>query len=218
MAAGARAADASVLCRTRARVVVERTACGPRETPISRTALGAASGVEGPAGPAGAAGPAGRQAASIVDAAATRVGPVVYLFELPSQAGKTTPIAFALLDHHAVGGPSAFGITVDGVGAGSVAYSEAGCTGTALVPAAGLLPMLQTVHEVVFYPTTPAPPTVLRSIETADDSGGCTGVTPHGGCCKDYQQPQSPSRGFAVAERTTLAALGLRAPFGAHAE
>jgi hypothetical protein len=37
-------------------------------------------------------------------------------------------------------------------------------------------------------------------------------------CGADHQQTRSPSKGFAIAGRTTVAALGLRAPFSARAE
>jgi hypothetical protein len=210
-------ADASVLCRTRARAVVERTTCLAREVPIARGALGAQSGVEGPAGPTGPVGAPGRQAASIVDAAGTRVGPVIYLSPLPAEAPKASPIAYALFDHPAVGGTAQLGVDADGAGGGAVAYTGAGCTGTALVPIAGFFPILQIVHEAVFHPTTAVPPTVVKSVETANHSSSCTTITPNGGCCRDQGNP-SPSGGYAVAERTTLTALGLRAPFSARAE
>jgi len=213
----ARPADAAVLCRTRARTVVERTACRPRETPIPRAALDVEPPAEGPGGAAGPAGASGRQAASLFDAAGTRIGPVVWLFELPANAGPSVAIAFALLDHQAVGGPAVLGIDDTGAGAGVVAYPGPGCTGTALVPGGTLLPMLQIVHDAVFYPTAAAPPTVLRSIERTDQSGGCATITAHGGCCVD-QPGQVPVTGFATAERTTLGALGLQTPFVARAE
>ena len=210
------AAGASVLCRTPTRAVVERSACRPREAPIPLVDVG-------PAGAAGSPGPAGAHglgAASIFDAAGTLVGPVFYQREDRTIAyGPGGPSTLALVDHAAVGGAAAFGVTRDGRGAGTVYYTDAACSGTPLIVGVRLLPELQIVQDTVFFPVTPAPVTLVRSYESADVDRTPCAITPRGGCCVVQNNPQSVAAGiFAVAERTTLETLGFRAPFSARAE
>ena len=216
IAALAPAARAAVLCRTPTRAVVERSACRARETPIPLVDVGP-GGLAGSPGPTGAR---GRGAASIFDAAGTQVGPVFHVREYPQGTGGTGgPLAYALVDRAAVGGTAAFGVTRDGRGAGTVYYTDAACSGTPYIVGVQLLPELQIVQDTVFVPVTPAPRVDLRAYESADvDRTPCT-ITPRGGCCVVQNNPQSVAAGIlAVAERTTLQALGFQAPFSARAE
>ena len=214
--AGVPAAEASILCRTQTRAIVERPACRTRETPIPLVDVG-------PAGAAGSPGPAGAHglgAASIFDAAGTQVGPVFYHREDRTIAyGPGGPSTFALVDHPAVGGVAALGVTRDGRGAGTVYYTDAACSGTPFIVGVQLLPELQIVRDTVFFPVTPAPVTIIRAYESADVDRTPCAITPRGGCCVVQNNPQTVPAGiFAVAERTTLEALGFRAPFSARAE
>jgi hypothetical protein len=213
-AVATRHAGAAVFCGTAKRAVVERTACRPGETPIPRTEL-SVDGAPGAAGPAGTPGP---QAASFVDAAGRPVGPLLHVTFFPGQGRKGYATAYALFEDASVGGLAALGVDPAGGGGGTVYWTGAGCTGTALVQDRGLLPVLQTVNDAVFFPTTSAPPTVLRARETADTSTGCTALTANLGCCIDVTGNPSPTAGLAVAGRTTLGALGLQAPFAARVD
>jgi hypothetical protein len=212
--AAARPADAAVFCRAAERAVVERTACRPGETPIPRTELR----VDGAAGAAGPAATTGPQAASFVDAAGRPVGPLLHVTFFPGQIRKGYTTTYALFDDASVGGLAALGVDSAGGGGGTLYWTGAGCTGTALVHDRGLLPVLQTVDDAVFFPTASAPPTVVRAAETADTSTGCTALTANLGCCVDFTGNSSGTPGLAVAGRTTLGALGLQAPFVARVE
>ena len=216
VAALAPTAGASVLCRTPTRAVVERDACRPRETQIPLVDVGP-SGVAGSPGPAGAD---GRGIASVFDASGTLVGPVFYQREDRSGAyGPGGPAAFALVDHAAVGGVAALGVTSDGRGAGRIYYTDAACSGTPLIVGVQLLPELQVVRDTVFFPVTPAPVTIVRAYESADVDLTPCAITPRGGCCVPENNPHTVPAGiFAVAERTTLETLGIQAPFAARAE
>jgi hypothetical protein len=194
---------------------VERAACRTREVHIPLVDVG-------PAGAAGSPGPAGAPglgAASIVDAAGTLVGPVFHHREDRSGAyGAGGPSTFAVVDHSAVGGAAAFGVTRDGRGAGTVYYTDAACSGTPFIAGVQLLPELQIVQDTVFFPVTPAPVIIIRSYESADVDRTPCAITPRGGCCVVQNNPQTVPAGiFAAAERTTLETLGFRAPFGARA-
>lgn len=209
------AARASVLCRTPTRAVVERTACRARETTIPLVDVGP-GGLPGPPGPAGAR---GRGIASVFDAAGTLVGPVFWVRDYAeSPYGPAGPSAHALIDHAAVGGTAAFGVTRNGLGAGTVYYTDAACSGTPYIVGVQLLPELQIVRDTVFFPVTPAPRVDLRSYEVADVPGAssCT-TTTRGGCCLAIQLSVAAGA-LAAAGHTTLDALGFHAPFSAHVE
>ena len=210
------AAGASVLCRTPSRAVVERDACRARETQIPLVDVGP-SGVAGSPGPAGAN---GRGVASVFDAAGALVGPVFHQREDRDGAyGPGGPSTFVVVDHVAVGGVAALGVTRDGRGAGRVYYTDAACSGTPFIVGVQLLAELQIVRDTVFFPVTPAPVTLVRAYESADVDRTPCAITPRGGCCVVENNPHSVPAGiFAVAERTTLEALGFRAPFSARAE
>jgi hypothetical protein len=207
----AAAADASVLCRTPTRAVVERTACKARETAIPLVDVGPS----GPAGEPGPAGAPGRGGASIVDAAGVVAGPLFHLDRRRALQSHDV-LATALVDHPAIGGPAALAITRDGRGAGTVYYADAACAGTPHVVVAKLLPELQVVEDAVFLPVTPAATILARSYETASPFAPCgmEAKTSRGGCCLPIQQT-IPAGTLAVAAETTLGELGLRAPFAA---
>jgi hypothetical protein len=210
------AAGASILCRTPTRAVVQREVCRPRETQIPLVDTGP-SGVEGSPGPAGAN---GHGAASVFDATGALVGPVFYQREDRGGAyGPGGASAFAVIDDAAVGGVAALGVTTDGRGAGRIYYTDAACSGTPFIVGVQLLPELQIVKDTVFFPVTPAPVTMVRAYESADVDLTPCAVTPRGGCCVVENNPHTVPAGiFAVAQRTTLQALGFQAPFSARAE
>ena len=212
----ARDAGASVLCRTPTRSVAERAACRAREKAIPLVDVGPA-GLEGPTGPAGAR---GRGAASIVDAAGTRVGPAFWVRPTPAGSGGPWELtALAVVEHEAVGGLAALGIVAQGDAAGTVLYADTACAGTPYVIPAGFLPVLQVIKDTVFLPVTPAARTLVVAEETADPARTCASTTPRGGCCAILANPQNVSAGFlAIAGQTTLGTLGIRGPFSARAE
>ena len=212
--ASAVTADASLLCRTPTRAVVERAACKAREAAIPLVDVGPA----GPAGDPGPAGAPGRGGVSIVDAAGVVAGP---LFQLDRRRALNSydVLATALVDHPAIGGPAALALTRDGRGVGSVFYTDAACAGTPHVVVAELLPQLQVVQDTIFLPVTPAGTVLVRSYETANPFTPCgmEAKTPRGGCCVATQLT-IPAGTLAIAGQTTLGEIGLRAPFVARVD
>jgi hypothetical protein len=200
-------AEALVACKTRAGAVVVRDACRRKETPIDLATFG----VAGPAGTPGATGSPGRAAAYVADAAGLELGPVVYAEGYLVGIAPSAGYVVALVQRDALGGAALLPVDFFGDGAGLVSYASTDCTGTALVANDALTPMLAIVNDTVFRPTASSPSVMVQSTEVKDQSQGCTSVTPRGGCCRT-QMPFANPR-LAVAEATTLAALGILAPF-----
>jgi hypothetical protein len=117
----------------------------------------------------------------------------------------------ALVQQDALGGAALLPVDFFGDGAGIVSYASTDCTGTPLVANDGLAPTLAIVNETVFRPTASSPSVMVQSTEIRDPSQGCTSVTPRGGCCRTHMATANST--LAVAQATTLAALGIDAPF-----
>lgn len=199
--------QALVACKTRSSAVVVREACKRREVPLDLAALGA----QGPAGTPGATGPAGRAAAYLADANGVEVGPLVFAEDQLFGPTPSVMVLAATIRHAMVGGGAVVQVDLLGELAGAVRYVSADCTGTPLIEAKTMARMLVGVKETVFHPVASSPEVTVASSEIGDQSGGCTSVTARGGCC--IASTPFPLATLAVAETTTLSALGLAAPF-----
>jgi len=207
---GALGADAAVLCKTRGDALVARETCRKKDIPFA-----VEPGPQGPAGSPGAKGATGRWPVRVVDAAGNDVGPAVYLewylvLSGPSLVG--LPIAYAVAQHPALGGAVLLGIDVQGNPTGAVYYASSDCTGPAVIRADGFMPVVEVIGDTVFVPSGPGAPAAASS-EGLNFNGGCSGVTPRGGCCRPFTGPLSGA--VAEATTTTLGELGLTRPFHA---
>ena len=203
-------ADAAVLCKTRSSALVVRDACRTKDTPFP-----VERGEQGSAGAPGAAGQAGRWPIRVLDAVGNEVGPAVYVEWYLALTGPSLTgiaVAFAVVQHAALAEPALLGIDVNGDAAGEVYYATNDCTGAPVVRGGGLIPVLHLIGDTVFVPGGPGSPSVA-STEGANASGGCTSLTPRGGCCRPVTGPL----GGPVAEATTLSlgTLGFTRPFHA---
>lgn len=200
-------AAALVACKTRAGQVVVRDTCRRKETRIALGDLGA----QGPSGAMGAAGAAGRAALYLLDAGGIEVGPIVRADEEPFFATPGTVYVLALIRNDQIGGAALIGASVTGAVVGQVSYASTDCSGTPLVDGKTFLPVLQVIVDTVFRPLQPAGAVTVRSMETSDQSLGCTSVTSRGGCCRTLGA--TPNNLLSTTSSTTLSGLGLHPPF-----
>lgn len=202
-------ADA-VVCRTRKGGVVMRDACRDKEATLDLSVVGP-SGAQGPAGPDGAD---GAPPLRFVDAQGRVVGPALYAAWYVIDSGDRlagSALMYALIDRDAVGGSAIVGVDNAGGLAGRIYWTSDGCTGDPIMLGSAFMPVVEVIGGVAFVSGTSSTPMPLKSVESANDAGGCTSVTPRGGCCNG----SSGTVAARLATTTTLDALDIALPLRA---
>lgn len=201
-------AAGAVPCKTRTGAVVLREACRAKETRVHLAVPGApgAPGLPGPDGSAGA------WTIRVVDAAGRELGPAATVAWWLRDSFRGDPIMDVLLQHDGIGGAALLGVDHDGTPAGRVYYAADDCSGPPMVEGGTFLPALQVIGDTVFVPGAPPATPAAKSYESIETRGGCTGVTPRGGCCHPFTGKLGE---VLLATTTTLDALGVTPPLRA---
>jgi hypothetical protein len=205
-----RRADATV-CRTKAGAVVMRDACRSREVPIDLSVVGPT----GPQGGAGPDGPAGPWTMRVVDAEAHEIGPAVEVSWYIPLAGSSLPgttLLHVLVRDESIGGAALLGVDYVGQPTGTVYYASNDCSGQPVVFGTTFMPVLAVIGQTVFLPGPPAASGNFGSTESVRTEGGCSAVTPRGGCCRASGGSLS---GLAVATTVPFGGLGITPPLRA---
>lgn len=209
LVAGVLPADA-VVCRTRKGGIVLRDACRDKEATLDLSVVGP----PGAQGPTGSDGADGAPPLRVVDAQGRVVGPAVYTAWYVTDPGDRlagSALMYVLIDRDAVGGSAIVGVDNAGGLAGRVYWTSDGCTGDPVMPGSSFMPVVEVIGGVAFVSGTSPTPVPLKSVESANDAGGCTSVTPRGGCCNGT----SGMVAARLATSTTLEALDIQLPLRA---
>ncbi len=199
------------LCKTKGGAVVVRDACRAREAAIDL----AVAGPTGAPGAPGADGPPGSPPLRLVDAAGRLVGPAVFLqwyVQITAEGLPGTPLTYVLVRDDSLDQPMLLGIDYAGELAGTVYWTEAGCTGDAFVPGGNFIPVVEAIGGTLFVPGGSAVTTMIAAVERVNAANGCTSVTPRGGCC--VTSPSTVVGALAVTPRS-LDTLGIVPPLRA---
>ena len=195
---------ALVVCRSRSGAVSVRDACRKKETALALADFG----LPGAQGAAGTTGAAGRAALYLVDAQGAEAGPVVYANSDPF-SNVYGPYVIALVQKAELGGAALLQVGFEGQVVGQVFYTASDCAGAALGPGKAFIPVLQVIGSTVFRPGADVGPTSITSIESGDQTLGCTSITARGGCCRNV----APGIHSDLAATTVFTPLGYTPPF-----